>query len=608
MKDHHDTAIELVSANVMELTLSDLNPRKEADVAGIERLAENIRAVGLIQNLAGIMTEDGTVEIVAGGRRLRALQQLQDDPRFATVPVRIAPDEATARDWAAAENHLREQLHPADEIAEYAALSNAGVSVPDIALAFGVREQQVYRRLALAGLPDAVLAALRADEISLAMAACFTLSNDDARSLDVLERLKGGAVSERQIKSWLQPEAVASSDRRARFVGADTYEAAGGRIIADLFGKTDYWQDPDILDAVFSECLATAAETAKSEGGWLWAEADLSPYLSWYELEARKCQRLYPEPGEISEDEAARLEELAEQAEIEGLDAKGMAELEALEGKSRGAFSDAQKAVSGVICTVDHEGQLQLCEGHVRPEERSEAIKSGVLAPSQHDRKPDGPRPVFSAALQRDLKAVERGARQSALLDHPDLLIDLLAFQLGRRAGFCGPLAIRTDSVDILPSTETGYDPDDRLAGALGVADTTEVPDPEQHFKRFRKQTKAKRQVALTQALAALIDVPGEALQKHLDSLVKLDRRSYWTPTAENLFGRLPGPYLDKLWAELLDQKPDHPSVTTFGRLKKREKAERLEELFGCEEVQDAHGLDAKAKARLACWWPDLDA
>ena len=99
------------------LYLSDLNPRHEANEQEIELLAESLVACGLIQNLSGLKDEKGRVGIVAGGRRLRALNiAVKQDPSLGLVPVRIAPDAQTAEAWANVENAVRADLHPADEI------------------------------------------------------------------------------------------------------------------------------------------------------------------------------------------------------------------------------------------------------------------------------------------------------------------------------------------------------------------------------------------------------------------------------------------------------------------------------------------------------------
>ena len=607
MKDQQTQTPIIEEVPFEQLSLSDLNPRQEVDPDGIDQLAENIRALGLIHNLAGLRQEDGTVTIVAGGRRLRALAMLQDEERFQSIPVQIAPDEATARHWAAAENHQRERLHPADEIENFRALSVSGASVPEIALAFGVSERHVYRRLALAALPDAVLAALRADEITLAMAACFTVANDETCAVDVLEQVRGQAVSERHLKSLLQPEAVASSDRRARFVGTKAYVAAGGTITSDLFGEADFWTDSALLDSLFLETLTKAAEDERVSGGWSWAEIDPSPYLGWYELEARNCARLYPDPGRLTDEEEATLEALMAEAEPTDLSADDTVEFERLEAKAEGSYTDQQKAHAGMICYVNHEGVLQTCAGLVRPEDRQDAIAAGVLQASRHETDAAKPRAVISAALARDLEATMRGARQSAFLDHPDLLLDLLAFQLSGKGGYAHALAIRTDQPDITPTTETGYAPDPRLQGALG-SDAPPSVDGPTAFKRFRKQSKARRRECLIRALAALVDPMADDLKAMLDGLIDLDVRRYWTPTAENFFGRVPAQYLETLWKDLTGLKPDHPTITTFKRLKKKEKAAKLETLFAAPDAQAALGLSATNQAALTRWYPEPDA
>lgn len=94
-----------------------------------------------------------------------------------------------------------------------------GVPVPSIAVAFGVTEQHVYRRLKLASLPGPVLDALKTGEITLSGAAAFTVSEDEANTLAVLEKVRGAGYSDHQIKQMLKPDAARSTDRRVKFVG-----------------------------------------------------------------------------------------------------------------------------------------------------------------------------------------------------------------------------------------------------------------------------------------------------------------------------------------------------------------------------------------------------
>jgi hypothetical protein len=101
---------------------------------------------------------DGSVQIVAGGKRLRALQKLAaegwhrtaDQRRIDYVPVQITEDPLVAQAWAGAENTARSALHPADEIRAYAALRLTGISPGTIARTYAVTESQVHRMLKLA--------------------------------------------------------------------------------------------------------------------------------------------------------------------------------------------------------------------------------------------------------------------------------------------------------------------------------------------------------------------------------------------------------------------------------------------------------------------------
>ncbi|WP_208348957.1 ParB/Srx family N-terminal domain-containing protein [Pseudaestuariivita rosea] len=94
----------LIDIPLNHLTLSPLNPRQACTAEDITALATSIRTVGLMQNLMGFQSAEGdsetTIAIVAGGRRLRALQQIAaedgTDPSTIVVPVRVTDDLAQA--------------------------------------------------------------------------------------------------------------------------------------------------------------------------------------------------------------------------------------------------------------------------------------------------------------------------------------------------------------------------------------------------------------------------------------------------------------------------------------------------------------------------------
>lgn len=585
-----------------DLYLSDLNPRTIVDEAGIEALAANIQQLGLIQNLAGVRDIDGKIGIVAGGRRFRALALLQDDPRFATIPVQVAPDKATAEVWASSENHHREQPHPADEIREYRGMAERGIPVPSIAIAFGVSEKHVYRRLKLASLTPPVLDALKAGEITLSNAAAFTISEDEKHMLTVLEKVRGEGYSDHQIKQLLKPDAVRDTDRRAIFVGLDAYKDAGGRVTTDLFAETFYLDDVALLDDLFAAGLATKAEDMKS-AGWKWAEAIQDTYLGYYELEARKLDRIYAESGNLTEDEATRFDELAELAEAEVIDAEGEAELAGLQAILDGSFSDDQKAVSGVLIYVDRMGQLQQADGLVTREDRAAAVEAGFLRKTSAPAA-DQPKSPISQKLADDLSRITQGARQHAILSDPDLLIDLLAYQLSHALHWQNPFGLSTTEVNNQPSTEeNGYNLDERLrtrprADMYGK-------DLAKSFRAFRRKGPDHIQAELARFLAAQYKGGSVELIALVDKETKPAIRDIWTPTAANFFSRVAGPYLNDLWRELLDLAEDHPTITTFAKLKKAEKIAKLEALFAGGDLHAALGLTTEQIERIDSWVPE---
>ena len=65
------------------------------------------------------------------------------------------------------------------------------------------------------------------------------------------------------------------------------------------------------------------------------------------------------------------------------------------------------------------------------------------------------------------------------------------------------------------------------------------------------------------------------------------------------------GPYLETVWQSLLDLSATHPTATTFAKLKKGEKVDRMENLFSDPVTQKAFGVTAEQKERIEAWVPD---
>ena len=138
--------------NLILVPLSQLLPRRsKRNVRTTPRqsipLAASIARIGLLQNLIVILSTDGEAyEVVAGDRRLTALKLLAKKKRIPAdyeVPCLLVAD-ASARTVSLAENVQRENMHPADQFAAFAALVKEGRPVEDIAADFGVSPLVVW--------------------------------------------------------------------------------------------------------------------------------------------------------------------------------------------------------------------------------------------------------------------------------------------------------------------------------------------------------------------------------------------------------------------------------------------------------------------------------
>ena len=377
------------------------------------------------------------------------------------------------------------------------------------------------------------------------------------------------------------------------------------RVSHATWGSDAAYDDVALLDELFSRKLAASVEAAKAEG-WIWAEAIGDSYIGYYELENRKLDRIYRIEGTLTEEQAERYDELADQANGEVLDEDGQAELAALQAILDGGYSDAQKAVAGVILYVNSKGELQKAEGLVRREDRTAAIEAGFLRPSAHaGAAEDTPKSAISQKLRDDLTRIAQGARQHAILRDPDLLIDLLAYQLSHALRWEKPFGLSTEDVPNWPSTEaSGYQLDERLTD--NPARDMFGKDHAKSFRAFRKKGADHVKGELARFLAAHYRGGSKDMAAMLDKETQPNIRDVWTPTAANFFSRVRGGYLDDLWRDLLDLAPEHPTATTFAKMKKGEKAERLEALFrGDGDLCSALALTEEQAAKIAAWLPE---
>ena len=257
-----------------KLVLSQSNVRRLKAGVLIEDLAEDIARRGLLQslNVRPVLDDDGTetgmFEIPAGGRRYRALERLVKQKRLSKtgpVPciVRDPGTEISAEEDSLAENVQRVALHPLDQFRAFKMLRDQGAGEDEIAARFFVTPTVVKQRLRLASVSEKLLGIYAADGMVLEQLMAFTVNTDHARQEQVWEALQQSYNKEPYlIRRQLTESAVRASDRRARFVGLDVYEAAGGMVLRDLFEDDagGWLQDVALLDRLATDKLAAEAE------------------------------------------------------------------------------------------------------------------------------------------------------------------------------------------------------------------------------------------------------------------------------------------------------------------------------------------------------------
>ncbi len=405
-----------------KLVLSQSNVRRVKTGVSIEDLAEDIARRTLLQSLSvrpvldadGV--ETGMFEVPAGGRRYRALQLLVKQKRLAkTAPVPCVvrdPSVAiSAEEDSLAENAHRVELHPLDQFRAFKTLSDQGLDEEDIAARFFVTPAVVKQRLRLAAVSSKLLDVYAEDGMTLQQLMAFTVTNDHARQEQVWDALAHSYNKEPfYIRRQLTEGVVRASDRRALFVGADAYEAAGGVILRDLFESDDggWLQDPALLDTLATEKLKQEAEAVAVEG-WKW----IAVAVDFSYGHANGLRRLAGETVPLSDEEYATRESLrtefdrleqdyAEADEIPDEVDERLGEIET----ALAAFEDrpvryapGEIVHAGAFVSIDRDGDLFVERGFVRPEDEAASADASVETQDEDNGAADPSSPAVRRAV-----------------------------------------------------------------------------------------------------------------------------------------------------------------------------------------------------------------
>jgi ParB family chromosome partitioning protein len=254
-----------------QLTVSKLNVRRHG-AKEIESLAASIGALGIIQPLLVRRDGDG-YEIVAGRRRYLAAKRLDADgaPDADKLPCVLleADDDATAIEASLAENVERLPMDDLEQYEAFAALRKKGLGEVDIAAHFGISEQIVRRRLAIANLHPDIRRLYRAGDIDTQTLQLLTLATKERQKawLALHNDSEQEPPPSWQLKAWLLGGAEIAAT--AALFDEATYQ---GGIAADLFGEQRYFTDAEGFWRLQNAAIAERREQLLQSG---WSEVHI---------------------------------------------------------------------------------------------------------------------------------------------------------------------------------------------------------------------------------------------------------------------------------------------------------------------------------------------
>lgn len=565
----------IIQVPLSQLRLSPRNARKTGG-HDIEGLAASIAAHNLLQNLTVTPgANDSEYQVVAGGRRLAAMQLLRDrgqlDAEF-SVPCKLINDDGVALEASTAENTLREAMHPADQFDAFKGMVEAKKSIPDIAAHFGVSELVVKQRLKLANVAPKLVQVYRDGGMDLEQLQALALTDDKK----LQEKVWFGAKNDwnrqaRDIRHAITTSEIRGDSNIARFVGIDVYEAAGGPVRRDLFSARGevFFGDKALLDKLALDKLEAIAQ-AERDAGWSWAEAHLG--LDYDKLAAfphfgigAKRQKPTAEDKERIAVIETRLGEITklidDDDENETLDADSR---EALEDEAndlnteKHALAEGREvwpaevmAKAGVVVCIGYSG-LQVERGRLQPGQKASA--SGAVTGSAKGDKKEPPKKatlsqdmvhrleLHRAAAIREHVANDPAAALQLLLAH--LLVKLLTDSYAESLFDIDPKNVHKRTKGEIDSkfADVGKSParkalDDRLAvwkkeGLPGKA--SEI------YAWLGTITEAKRLQLLALATALTLNTNGGPRGNALAEQFGVDMTKWWTATPETFIAVVP--------------------------------------------------------------------
>lgn len=578
----------------------------DGDVSG---LMASIRAQGLIQNLAVIPVRDahgqetGRYAVCAGGRRLRALHALAKAGELAAdapIDCRVYPT-ASPTEVSLAENIHREDMHPADQFAAFLKMARDGASIDEIGARFGYSAHTVRLRLKLANVAPALVDEFRAGRMDLGQITAMAVTEDHERQVRVWRDAASWNRDPTNLRRLLTAGEIPATDPRARFVGREAYEAAGGSIHEDLF-VTDasgvYFRDAELLERLANAKLDEAAAAVKGEG-WAWCEV-AGPETSFHQFHrlqpsSRKATDTEREQMATLDAEDAALEERLQDANLAEQDERALeARYEAVQAErdaimdGRRQWSAKVKKTAGAIVKISAAGELKVERGLLKPADKRAAERAKRSAAKDDDEGSQTTAPkTIPDSLAHALSGQKTLALQALLQDRPDVALVLTVHALVLDTIYEDRWGTPVVQISTRPCHVGGSDDSGCKAGvaiARGFEEArARLPEsPAELLTWLFAQDQSVLLELLAVAVSRSVDaIQHKAVEPHADVQIAaralaLDMTEWWTPDGANYLARVPKAMREAAVAE----GAGHDAVAALRGLRKDACIQRSAELL----------------------------
>lgn len=636
MQTNTTQAVAMIDVPISNLIPSPRNVRKsKPDKEADQELLAGIRECGLLQNLVVIQnTEPGIYEVVAGKRRLKALQTLVKEGRYKdtdTVACQWIADAANAEEISLIENTQRVRMHPADEFEACQKMFKNGNGTETIAAALGIPESTVKKRLKLAQVAPAIIKAYRADDITLEAVMSFTSTDNRERQLEVFNALLASQrLSPYHIRHALHGETENTASRIGKFVGEKAYTKAGGAVSHDLFREITYFEDAELLNKL---AVAKLQKIADGLQGWNWVEivVEEGPIPAFSFLTPRDTEETIKlqEQLDVIQEKLEQLE-TSDDGEDDWQEAHGEhyrrleTQLEVVEEKIEQSrdYIPEEMALAGCIVTIDNGGNAKIIKGLVRKSEEkalrdiqttaddSDTHSSNAGSKKSRNQQPAEDTSEFSQALVDDLITYRTNiAKRFLAIGGEDVARDLLYYTLAMEVFgdhyYGGPLNVsisetRTASSLIKPDTGRAQrELQDHRENVLKL-DWISIDDDLDRFRTFSALDHADKSALMAYCVAQslvldLAQIRRDEAEIAIESL-DIPWHKYFQPTVDNYLGRVSKDTLLQLGSQFFtDFRAEGAEKRT-----KKQLAQELETILAGEDKT----MSADKRAEAIDWIP----